>query len=569
MEWTRGAVVGRGSFGTVSLAFVRGDDEHRQLPPLMAVKSAPLPRAACLREEKAVLSDLQDCPHVVRCFGEEVAPDAATGTPTYNLFLEFVAGGTLHDLLRRSGGSLRESAVRRYARSILRGLHCVHSRGYAHCDVKLQNILVDRRGGDVKIADFGLAQRIGDKIHGGAGAGIRGTPLYMSPESAARGECGAPADIWSVGCAVAEMVSGRPAWGRPGGGDAWELLYRIGFGDQLPEIPSELSEEGKDFLRRCFVKDPAERWTAEMLLQHPFVAPNDDLVDDSAEAAAVDGKHCSVADASPRSVFGLSQWSSSSRSPPSCSTDWGLMESVAAEGPASRVLPPAAGRVRDLANTQLPDWSSCSSSDGWMDVRDRDVNSVTEEGRHDDAQETKLDSMPTLEEKVSRHGRGPARADVLLESTVQLALPSSIQQHEDRMECVSSGSHGCCVPSLIPAGQGLALPAHFSPVYFPMGNQATGFFVIFALIAGVVGAAAAISGIQHARRWNSDTLPSAASSAVIAWGLTLLAMGLACKEINLEGRNTRLRTMEAFLIILSATQLVYILAIHGGISGRR
>ncbi|KAJ8486453.1 hypothetical protein OPV22_018938 [Ensete ventricosum] len=444
MEWTRGAVVGRGSFGTVSLAFVRGEDEHRrQLPPLMmAVKSAPLPRGGFLREEKAVLSDLQDCPNVVRCFGGEVALDAATGTPTYNLFLEFVAGGTLHDLLRRSGGSLREPAVRRYARSILRGLHCVHSRGYAHCDVKLQNILVDRRGGDVKIADFGLAQRIGDKIHGGAGAGIRGTPLYMSPESAARGECGAPADIWSLGCAVAEMVSGRPAWGC---GDGWELLYRIGFGDQLPEIPSVLSEEGKDFLARCFVKDPEERWTAEMLLQHPFVALNDELVDDSAEegAAAVDGKHCSVADASPRSVLGgLSQWSPSSRSP-SCSTHWGggLMES-AAEGAASCVLPPAAGRVRDLANTQLPpDWSSCSSSDGWIDVRDCDVNSGAEEARPDDAQETKLDSM------VSRHGCRPARADVLLESTVRLALPSSIQQYEDGTEIIGGEVAGGCSSS--------------------------------------------------------------------------------------------------------------------------
>ncbi|RWW34565.1 hypothetical protein BHE74_00029860 [Ensete ventricosum] len=74
-------------------------------------------------------------------------------------------------------------------------------------------------------------------------------------------------------------------------------------------------------------------------------------------------------------------------------------------------------------------------------------------------------------------------------------------------------------------GSGLALPAHFSPVYFPMGNQATGFLVIFALIAGVVGAAAAIAGIHHVRTWNYDSLPSAASSAVIAWGLTLLAMG--------------------------------------------
>uniref|UniRef100_A0A1D1XHG7 Phosphoglycerate kinase n=1 Tax=Anthurium amnicola TaxID=1678845 RepID=A0A1D1XHG7_9ARAE len=115
-------------------------------------------------------------------------------------------------------------------------------------------------------------------------------------------------------------------------------------------------------------------------------------------------------------------------------------------------------------------------------------------------------------------------------------------------------------------GPGLHLPAHFSPVYFPIGNAATGFFVIFALIAGVVGAASAIAGVNHIRSWNRESMPAAASSAVIAWGLTLLAMGLACKEIDLEGRNSRLRTMEAFLIILSATQLVYIAAVHGASS---
>lgn len=74
-------------------------------------------------------------------------------------------------------------------------------------------------------------------------------------------------------------------------------------------------------------------------------------------------------------------------------------------------------------------------------------------------------------------------------------------------------------------GPGFDLPAHFSPIYFPMGNAATGFFVTFALIAGVVGAASAISGITHVRTWTSQTLPSAASAASIAWALTLLAMG--------------------------------------------
>ncbi|XP_057494979.1 membrane protein PM19L-like [Actinidia eriantha] len=117
-------------------------------------------------------------------------------------------------------------------------------------------------------------------------------------------------------------------------------------------------------------------------------------------------------------------------------------------------------------------------------------------------------------------------------------------------------------------GPGFDLPAHFSPIYFPMGNAATGFFVLFALIAGVVGVASVISGLNHVRFWNIDSLPSATSTAAIAWSLTLLAMGFASKEIELEIRNAKLRTMEAFLIILSGTQLLYIAAIHGASSTR-
>ncbi|XP_052202451.1 membrane protein PM19L-like isoform X2 [Diospyros lotus] len=111
-------------------------------------------------------------------------------------------------------------------------------------------------------------------------------------------------------------------------------------------------------------------------------------------------------------------------------------------------------------------------------------------------------------------------------------------------------------------GPGFNLPAHFSPIFFPMGNAATGFLVVFSLLAGVVGAASLIAGLSHLRFWNSDSLPAAASAATIAWSLTVLAMGFACKEIQQEIRNARLRTMEAFLIILSATQLLYIAVIH-------
>ncbi|XP_041989840.1 membrane protein PM19L-like isoform X2 [Salvia splendens] len=112
--------------------------------------------------------------------------------------------------------------------------------------------------------------------------------------------------------------------------------------------------------------------------------------------------------------------------------------------------------------------------------------------------------------------------------------------------------------------KGFVLPAHFSPIYFPMGNAATGFFVIFSLIAGVVGVASAISGLNHICYWGMDSLPAAAVGGTIAWSLTILAMGFAWKQIDLTHRNSRLMTMEAFITILSATQLFYIALIHGG-----
>ncbi|XWS15910.1 hypothetical protein CRYUN_Cryun34aG0042800 [Craigia yunnanensis] len=57
-------------------------------------------------------------------------------------------------------------------------------------------------------------------------------------------------------------------------------------------------------------------------------------------------------------------------------------------------------------------------------------------------------------------------------------------------------------------GPGFELPAHFSPIYFPMGNAATGFFVTFATLAGVVGVASAIAGINHIRSWNTLIISS-------------------------------------------------------------
>ncbi|VVB15111.1 unnamed protein product [Arabis nemorensis] len=111
----------------------------------------------------------------------------------------------------------------------------------------------------------------------------------------------------------------------------------------------------------------------------------------------------------------------------------------------------------------------------------------------------------------------------------------------------------------------LSLPAKIFPIYFPVGNMATGFFVIFSLIAGVVGMATSLTGIMNVLQWDSPNLHSAAASSLISWSLTLLAMGLACKEINIGWTEANLRTLEVMTIIVSGTQLLCTGAIHVGV----
>ncbi|OIT29981.1 PREDICTED: uncharacterized protein LOC109210621 [Nicotiana attenuata] len=97
------------------------------------------------------------------------------------------------------------------------------------------------------------------------------------------------------------------------------------------------------------------------------------------------------------------------------------------------------------------------------------------------------------------------------------------------------------------------------------GNGATMFFLVFAILAAVLGIISKFMGGNHLRVWRNDSLAAAGSSAIVAWAVTALAVGLACKEINIGGwRGWRLRVLEGFVIVLGFTQLLYVLMLHAG-----
>ncbi|GAB4832278.1 hypothetical protein Ancab_040263 [Ancistrocladus abbreviatus] len=90
------------------------------------------------------------------------------------------------------------------------------------------------------------------------------------------------------------------------------------------------------------------------------------------------------------------------------------------------------------------------------------------------------------------------------------------------------------------------------------GNAATTFVLIFALLAGTLGAA-----LRHMHAWRIESLASADSSVTISWAVMALAFGLVWKEIRIGGRRgRRLMTLEVFVIISTFIQLLCLLLLH-------
>ncbi|MQM23001.1 hypothetical protein Taro_056062 [Colocasia esculenta] len=237
-------------------------------PRVMAVKSSPLMESVTLSHEKEVLNQLTRCPEVVAFYDDEVSVEV-DGRRLYNVFSEYLPGGSFSELYR--GEPMAEDDMRRYAASMMQGLRRVQEEGCVHCDLKPQNMLIAGPG-RTKIADFGLAKRAGAQGSGSGRAGfLRGTLLYMAPEFVEKSEYEPLSDVWSLGCVVSKMATGMPAWQYGGWATtsaAAPLLLHIDSDEEF----LELSEEGRDFLGRCFVRKPSERLTVEMLLGHRFMA---------------------------------------------------------------------------------------------------------------------------------------------------------------------------------------------------------------------------------------------------------------------------------------------------------
>ncbi|TFY79407.1 hypothetical protein EWM64_g4602, partial [Hericium alpestre] len=267
IKWIKGALIGAGSFGQVYL----GMDAASGL--LMAVKQVELPTGAsfnndrkqtmltALEREIELLKDLEH-EHIVQYLY------SSADETHFNIFLEYVPGGSVTALLRNYG-AFEEPLVRTFVRQILEGLDYVHERGIVHRDIKGANVLVDNKGG-IKISDFGISKKLEDNLMPGNRLhrpSLQGSVFWMAPEVVKQTAYTKKADIWSVGCLVVEMFTGEHPWAQL---NQMQAIFKIGSSAK-PPIPSDISAEAQNFLELCFEANHEARPSAGDLLQHPWL----------------------------------------------------------------------------------------------------------------------------------------------------------------------------------------------------------------------------------------------------------------------------------------------------------
>lgn len=207
------------------------------------------------------------------------------------LVVELCTGGSLETVIAQDE-NLPEDVVREFGVDLVTGLHHLHRLGILFCDLSPGKILLEGPG-TLKFSNFCLAKVAGESLEeffalvaaeeGGGDSGenalkksmktrVRGSLIYAAPEIVKGTEFSITSDLWSLGCLLYEMFSGKPPFFSE---TVSELVEKILYEDPLPPIPKDSSfpKASSDFLNLLdglLQKDPQKRFSWEGVLQHPF-----------------------------------------------------------------------------------------------------------------------------------------------------------------------------------------------------------------------------------------------------------------------------------------------------------
>lgn len=257
--------VGRGGFGVVYRGVIKATNEE------VAIKQIDLEN-----EQTDLFEVNKEIMIISECRLSQITQYYGCFVKHYKLWviMEYVNGGSLFELLK-PGAVTDENVILIIAKEILIALEYLHDQGKIHRDLKSQNILLNQTG-EVKLTDFGVSTQLSSNFS--RRNTTVGTPYWMAPEVILNNNGGHSykADIWSLGCCVYELFTGKPPLQNHFSPmKALRQISRCHYENNFAELIGlddlEISGSFKDFLCLCFIIEPKERFSATKLLKHKFI----------------------------------------------------------------------------------------------------------------------------------------------------------------------------------------------------------------------------------------------------------------------------------------------------------
>ena len=248
-------VVGRGGMAEVYRA------RDIRLDRIVAIKTLRTDLArdqifqARFRREAQSAASLNH-PSIVAVY--DTGEDMATGVPVPYIVMEYVDGRTVRDLLQEGHRLLPERSLE-IIDGVLRALDYSHQAGIVHRDIKPGNVMVTRNG-DVKVMDFGIARAMSDaQATMTQTAQVIGTAQYLSPEQARGERVDSRSDLYSTGCLLYELLTGRP----PFTGDSpVAIAYQHVRENPVPpsRVDPDVPPWADAIVLKAMAKPPADRY---------------------------------------------------------------------------------------------------------------------------------------------------------------------------------------------------------------------------------------------------------------------------------------------------------------------
>jgi len=281
------SLLGEGTYGKVYKARSLKTGELVAMKQMKIENTEDGVPSTALREI-ALLKELKDHQNIVRLLNIFYKPNKLV------LVFEYVEND-LKKYMRGLDGNLKPATVNNFAWQLFKGVEFCHASRILHRDIKPQNLLIDQRL-RLKIADFGLARPfhvlLGEYTHEVV------TVWYRPPEILLGSQIySLPVDLWSIGCVIGEMATGKPLFAGDSEIDTiFKIFQKLGtptediwpgisklpdFKPSFPRWPpvpwckirntaAQVGQEGIDLLEKLMYYDPRRRISAHRALQHPY-----------------------------------------------------------------------------------------------------------------------------------------------------------------------------------------------------------------------------------------------------------------------------------------------------------